>query len=121
MELESYFDFSHGEIRIQGTRVYLDNVVRYYNEGMRAEDITRVLRTLSLEEIYVCITYYLANKEAIDQFIEEKDRETEEKIREQERNLTPQQLRLRAKLEAARQDLVGQKKDQKAAEASTTL
>jgi uncharacterized protein (DUF433 family) len=120
MELESYFDFSHGEIRIQGTRVYLDNVVRYYNEGMRAEDITRVLRTLSLEEIYVSITYYLANKDAIDQFIEEKDRETEEKIREHERNLTPQQLRLRAKLEAARQEMARQKEERNTAKVGTT-
>jgi uncharacterized protein (DUF433 family) len=96
MELESYFDFSHGEIRIQGTRVYLDNVIYYYNEGMRPEDITRHLPSLRLEQIYASITYYLANRKMVDEYMEEKERDFEEKWQEQQRNPSPVRERLQA-------------------------
>jgi uncharacterized protein (DUF433 family) len=96
MNLESYFDFSHGEIRIQGSRVYVDDVVRYYKDGLSAEEIMKHLPNLGLEKIYASITYYLLNRQKVEDYIEEKDRDFEEKWQEQERNADPLIQRLKA-------------------------
>jgi|GEM_PF-3178519 len=40
MELESYFDFlPDGDIRIKGTRVYLEDIIGRYFEGDSPEEI----------------------------------------------------------------------------------
>jgi uncharacterized protein (DUF433 family) len=63
MRLEDYFDFlSPDDIRIKGHRIGIDDVLHYYLEGYTPEEIAANLPTLSLEEIYATITYYLSNR-----------------------------------------------------------
>ena len=58
MELEKYFDFIKDDaIRISGTRVGLETVIRDYLRGASLEEIVLNYPTLSLEQVYAAITY----------------------------------------------------------------
>ncbi len=58
--LESYFEFlDSGEIRIKGTRVGLEIVIRDYLQGASPEEIVLRYPTLSLEQVHAAILYYL--------------------------------------------------------------
>lgn len=62
-------DDEHGVKRVGRTRVMLDSVVAAFFEGHSAETIAQQFPALSLEEVYGTITYYLANKAEIDQYL----------------------------------------------------
>jgi hypothetical protein len=52
--------------RITGTRVSLDSIVYDYLSGLSPESITDNFDTLSLEQVYGAITFYLAHREEVD-------------------------------------------------------
>lgn len=60
----------YGTIRVSGTRVRLDTVVYTFNQGHTAEEIASYFPALSLVDVYTVIAYYLANKPAIDVYIQ---------------------------------------------------
>ncbi|MGK7898485.1 MAG: DUF433 domain-containing protein [Xenococcus sp. (in: cyanobacteria)] len=69
MILEECFDFlSPDDIRIKGHRIGIDNVIDYYLQGLNPEQIQDHFPSLSLEQIYATITYYLYNKKEIDAY-----------------------------------------------------
>ena len=60
MQLEEYFDFiAEDAIRLSGTRVGIETVIDDYQQGATPEEIALHYPTLSLEQIYATITYYL--------------------------------------------------------------
>ncbi|MBM4463998.1 MAG: DUF433 domain-containing protein [Chloroflexi bacterium] len=70
MNLEEYFEFvGPDDIRIKGHRIGIDDVLYYYLEGYTPEEIAAQLPTLSLEEIYATITYYLQNRAEVDAYL----------------------------------------------------
>jgi uncharacterized protein (DUF433 family) len=70
MELESYFEFlAEDAIRLMGTRVGIETVLRDYNEGASPEEIALRYPTLTLEQIHATITYYLANRDKVDAYL----------------------------------------------------
>ena len=105
MELERYFDFlPDTDIRIRGTRIYLEDVVKMYLEGESLENITTDhFPTLNLEQTYATILYYLANRSKMDAQIAK--RKTEAEIRHQEYLKQPSDfhLSLKQRVEAIRQ------------------
>lgn len=75
MLLEDYFEFlSSTDIRLKKHRLGIDTVLFYYLEGYAAEEIANYLPSLSSEEIYATITYYLHNRSQIDQYLWELER-----------------------------------------------
>lgn len=97
MRLEDYFDFVEPDvIRLKGHRIGLEHIVERFNEGYSPEMIMVYFGTLSLEEVYATITYYLHNKAEVDAYLERLDRFVEERIREADANPAPVTLRLRA-------------------------
>ena len=50
-----------GTIRVKGSRVTLDSIVRLFKLGETAEQIQHSFPSLSLREIYGTIYYYLEN------------------------------------------------------------
>jgi uncharacterized protein (DUF433 family) len=87
MEIESYFDFiSENAIRIAGTRVNIETVLRDYQQGASPEEIVLHYPTLSLEQVHATITYYLANLEGVQAYLQRLERFHEEAWQEQERN-----------------------------------
>ena len=73
MELESYFDFlAPDDIRLKGTRIGIETILYdYIHRGQSPEAIAASYRSLTLEQVYGTITYYLHNREAIHAYLEE--------------------------------------------------
>jgi uncharacterized protein (DUF433 family) len=77
MQLEDYFEFEKfpskfGEverIRIKGHRIAIDFVIEAFNDGVQPDRIQQEMYpTLTLEEVYATITYYLHNKAEVDAY-----------------------------------------------------
>ncbi len=107
MQLEDYFDFQRpDDIRIKGHRIGIETILYdYLYNALTAEEIAQKWDTLTLEEVYATILYYLHNKEQIDRYMEDWIEYGRKMREEQEHNLTPGILRLRkirAEMEAAR-------------------
>ena len=69
--LEDYFDFSSpDEIRIQGHRIWIEHVLyEYIHRSRTPEQIAQRFDTLTLDEIYATILYYLRNKEVVSDYM----------------------------------------------------
>ena len=60
---------------IEGTRISLDSVVYSFLNGESPESIAQNFPLLSLEQVYGAITFYLANRDIVDAFLEEGEAE----------------------------------------------
>ncbi len=73
-----YVEFKEGGYRIAGTRVSLDSIVLAFLEGLSPETIaTECFPVLMLEQVYGAITFYLANRQEIDAYLQKSDKEFE--------------------------------------------
>lgn len=106
MQLESYFDFvAEDAIRIIGTRVGIETVIDEYQQGATPEEIVLRYPTLSLEQVYATITYYLANKQKVKEYIALVRQRQEEGWQEQQRNPSPFVRSLHERMAAQRRAL----------------
>ncbi len=106
MELESYFNFiDEDAIRIAGTRVGIETVVRDYLQGASPEEIALHYPTLSLEQVYATITYYLANQDQVAAYIALVRQRQEEAWTEQQHHPSEFVRSLRERLMRQRQTL----------------
>src|SRR5438552_17241602 len=70
MALEnSYVNTDSESYRITGTRVSLDSIVYDYLSGLSPEAIADNFDTLSLEQVYGAITYYLSHRGEVDRHL----------------------------------------------------
>ena len=74
---KEYIAQQDGTYRIAGTRVSLDSVVYAFRRGASPESIQRSFPSLTLEQIYGAITFYLSHQEEIDQYLLEGEAEFE--------------------------------------------
>ncbi len=103
MELENYFEFiGEHAIRIAGTRVGIETVLHDYREGASPEEIVLRYPTLSLEQVYATITYYLANREKVEAYLKRVRQQQEEAWQEQQRQPSDFVRVLRERLERHR-------------------
>ena len=71
MKIENYFEFINKDaIRISGTRVNIETVLRDYLQGASPEEILLRYSTLSLERIHAVILYYLANRKQVSRYLD---------------------------------------------------
>ncbi|MCB1034533.1 MAG: DUF433 domain-containing protein [Acidobacteria bacterium] len=98
----SYVEEREGTYRIAGTRISLDSVVYSFRGGQTAETIAQSYPSLSLEQIYGAIAFYLGHKAEIDAYLfaEEADYEA---FRKQTHD---QDTAFHHRLAAARQQLL---------------
>lgn len=104
--LEDYFDFIRpDDIRIKGHRIGIESVLyEYIYRAQTAEEIAARFPTLSLEQIYATILYYLRNKEELRLYLTTWIEHGEQARVAQAAHPTPAMLHLRqAKTELARQ------------------
>ncbi|NJL20284.1 MAG: DUF433 domain-containing protein [Leptolyngbyaceae cyanobacterium SM1_3_5] len=97
MQLEDYFDFlAENDIRLKGTRVGIETVLHDFLYWKRSpEEIAQSYPTLTPEQVYATILYYLHNQEVMTQYLNEWQ-ENNRKLREVQRlNPSPAALRLR--------------------------
>jgi len=83
-----------GSIRVGGTRVLLDLIVRAFHEGRSPEEIVVSYPTLVLPDVYATITYYLQNQVELDAYLAQRETEAAE-LWEKIQNDSQQQLRHR--------------------------
>lgn len=57
------------KIVLKGTQIGLEQIVAAYKAGATPEEIILNFRTLTLEQVYVVITYYLLHKEAVEAYL----------------------------------------------------
>jgi uncharacterized protein (DUF433 family) len=71
MQLEDYFDFfADDDIRVKGTRVGIETVLyNFIHRQLSPEEIAATYPTLTLEQVYATILYYLHNKEAVTAYL----------------------------------------------------
>lgn len=55
-----------GRLRIDGTRMTVNQIVTLHNQGMSAEQIVEQYPQRSMSEVYTALAWYHANKEAFD-------------------------------------------------------
>ncbi len=60
---------AHGVARVGGTRVTLDTVIGAYKGGATAETIVDRYPTLSLEDVYFAIGFYLAHTPEVEEYL----------------------------------------------------
>lgn len=61
-----------GVLRVAGTRIPLDSVIYAFNEGATPEEIAQNFPTLDLAAIYAVISYYLQNRQEVEQYLEQR-------------------------------------------------
>ena len=74
-----YVESRDGFYRVAGTRVSLDSIVYAFLSGQSAESIAQSFPVLTLEQVYGAITFYLANRETIDRYLEAQEQEYDAK------------------------------------------
>ena len=86
---------------ITGTRVSLDSVVYAFLEGLSPESIVDSFDTLTLEEVYGAIAFYLGHRDAIDAYLKQSEAQFDDLCR-RAREANPLLYR---KLDEARQQM----------------
>jgi len=71
MQLEDYFErLAEDDIRIKGTRIGIEHILyQYIHRAQTPEAIAERFRTVTLEQVYATILYYLHNQEAIGAYL----------------------------------------------------
>ncbi len=106
MELESYFDFVSAEdIRIKGTRIGIEFVLRDYQAGACPEEIVLRYPTLSLEQVHATITYYLHHRGSVEGYLARCWAQGEAAWEEQQRHPSEFVRDLRERVERQRREL----------------
>jgi uncharacterized protein (DUF433 family) len=73
--MEHYVEQRDGGYYISGTRISLDSIIHPFKNGASPEGILRSFPLIgSLERVYGAITFYLANKEAVEAYLSEQER-----------------------------------------------
>lgn len=60
---------------IRGSRIALDSIVYPWRQGSTVEEIQRAYPSLDAREVKEAVEFYLANRAAVDAWIEESERE----------------------------------------------
>ena len=97
MQLEDYFDYlASDDIRLKGHRIGIESVLyEYVYRAQTAEAIASLFPSLSLDQIYATILYYLRNKEQVQAYLTAWLEHGERMRAEQVRHPTPVMLKLR--------------------------
>ena len=83
-------DICGGRLRINGTRITVNQVVVWYKQGYSPEEIADQYPHLTLAQVYSALAYYHANKEEIEADLAAEQDEADQL--EQEHRGTPGQV-----------------------------
>ncbi|WP_017325040.1 DUF433 domain-containing protein [Synechococcus sp. PCC 7336] len=93
-----------GGIRIGQSRVALDSLLATYHAGSTPEEIAVQYPILPLTEIYAAIAYYLAHRQQMDVYLEQRRQQAQQRRKRftQDHNLTDLRQRLLARRQSQR-------------------
>jgi uncharacterized protein (DUF433 family) len=69
---DAYIEQRDGVYTVAGTRISLDSIVYAFLSGQSAEAIAQAFPVLNLEQVYGAITYYLAHRDGVDRYLEDR-------------------------------------------------
>lgn len=71
MQLEDYFNFlAPDDIRLKGSRIGIETILyEYIYRARTPEEIANIYTSLTLDQVYATILYYLQNKESVGKYI----------------------------------------------------
>ncbi len=85
----------HGIVRVSGTRVTLDTILAFYQQGYSPEQIAEGFDTVPLADVHAVISYYLTHRAEMDAYLVDREREREDIKLESARKSPPGDLRRR--------------------------
>jgi uncharacterized protein (DUF433 family) len=70
-QLTDYFNFlAPGDIRLKGSRIGIETILyEYLDRGHAPEEIAQTYPSLTLEQVYDTILYYLQNRKTISEYM----------------------------------------------------
>jgi uncharacterized protein (DUF433 family) len=86
-----------GALRVGGSRVLLELVIRAFQDGATPETIVQRYPTLALSDVYAVIAYYLRHPSEIDGYLARREHEAEavrQRITSQQGDLSEIRARL---------------------------
>src|SRR5262245_25438230 len=96
MQLEDYFEFeqfgNRDRIRVKGTRVGIEILLEAFQQGETPERIQENYPTVTREQVYATITYYLHNQQEVDDYLRRSKEEAEANYQEWLRTHKPSPL-----------------------------
>lgn len=98
MQLFDYFDFlAPNDIRLKGTRVGIETILYDFIHRTRTpEEIAQTYPSLTLEQVYATILYYLHNKEAVSKYVTDWLEWNHQQLLAQQLNPSPAAIRMRS-------------------------
>jgi uncharacterized protein (DUF433 family) len=75
MSVDNFIERRDGSFYVAGTRVPLACIVREFQDGQPPESIRSAFPTLTLEQVYGAITFYLGNRSEVDADLTARERE----------------------------------------------
>jgi len=78
-----------GSVRVAGTRVLLELIVRDQRRGLSPEQIAERYETIDVPTAYAVVAYYLKHKSEVDAYVARREIEAEDLRRKIEANLPP--------------------------------
>jgi uncharacterized protein (DUF433 family) len=97
---KEFVELRNGSFYLIGSRVPLAHIVHLFQNGEAPESIRFHFPTLSLEQVYGAIAFYLGNKEEVENDIVDRNRAEDEFVKTH-----PFPPELKAKLDRARQEM----------------
>jgi uncharacterized protein (DUF433 family) len=101
---KEFVERRHGSFYLMGSRVPLAVIVHDFQNGEMPETIRSNFPTLSLEQVYGAITFYLGNKEEVERDLGERRRVEDEFIKAH-----PAAPEVKEKLERAREQMLSRR------------
>jgi uncharacterized protein (DUF433 family) len=71
------FEDGQGGLRVNGTRVLLERIIRAFEDGATPEGIVQSYDTLRLPDVYAVLTWYLHHKAEVEQYLHKRAVEAE--------------------------------------------
>lgn len=75
----AYVEQRDGVYMVAGTRVSLDSIVYGFLAGQSAESIAQAFPVLALEQVYGAITFYLAHRDDVADYLQARRRDFDAK------------------------------------------
>ncbi|TRU73111.1 MAG: DUF433 domain-containing protein [Microcystis viridis Mv_BB_P_19951000_S69] len=102
MQIQDYFNFlASDDIRIKGSRIGIESVLyEYIYRAKTPEEIAQQFETITLEQVYATILYYLHNKEKVNAYLADWLEFCRQQREEQKSNPSPARQRFRQLKEA---------------------
>lgn len=97
MQLKDYFDFhAPDDIRLKGTRIGIESILyEYIYHCKTPEEIAEHFHTVTLEQVYATILYYLQDQGEVAAYLSDWLEFSLQMQKEQQQNPSPARVRMR--------------------------